>query len=178
MDTKYIIIGIVVLMVIIAIIIISQINSIRYLKNRANRSFSTIDVFLKKRFDLIPNLVEIVKAYSKYEEETVENIVNARKEYNNGNINKGRELNEAYNKLIALVESYPVLKASQNFLELQKELVKVEDEIQASRRLYINDVTNYNTKIQSFPSSILAAIFGYKKMELLSFITEEINIKF
>ena len=163
---------------VIFLIIVYQVNSIIYLKNRAKRSYSTIDIYLKKRFDLIPNLIETVKGYANYEKSTIERITKLRNEFNNGNKNAGKELNDTYSNLLAVAESYPDLKASENFLQLQKALTKVEDEISASRRLYINDVTNYNTKIQKLPYNILAKLFNYKPMELLSFVTEEINIKF
>ena len=168
----------VILIIIIAVILFAEFNSIIYLKNRAKRSYSTIDVFLKKRFDLIPNLMETVKGYTKYEGETLENIVKLRNSFNDGDYKSGAKLNETYNKLLALTEGYPELKASDNFLKLQKELTKVENEIAASRRLYINDVTNYNTKIQKFPHMIFALLIGARPMELLSFATEEVKVKF
>lgn len=169
---------IIIIVSIVGLYLIVEFNSIIYLRNRARNSFSTIDVFLKKRFDLIPNLVETVKGYTKYEGETIENITKLRNSFDNGDIKSGNKLNETYNKLIALVESYPDLKASENFLKLQKELTKVENEIAASRRLYINDVTRYNTKIQKFPHMIFALFIGAKPMELLNFDTEEISVKF
>lgn len=169
------------LVVIIGIIVLFlflEFNSIIYLKNRAKRSYSTIDVFLKKRFDLIPNLIETVKGYTKYEGETLENIVKLRNSFDDGDYKAGEKLNNTYNKLLALTENYPKLKASENFLNLQKQLTKVENEIAASRRLYINDVTNYNTKIQKFPHMIFALFIGARPMELLSFATEEVKVKF
>ena len=172
MTPLIIIIGIVVL------ILFLEFNSIIYLKNRAKRSYSTIDVFLKKRFDLIPNLIETVKGYTKYEGETLENIVKLRNSFDDGDYKAGEKLNNTYNKLLALTENYPKLKASENFLNLQKQLTKVENEIAASRRLYINDVTNYNTKIQKFPHMIFALFIGARPMELLSFATEEVKVKF
>lgn len=170
--------GLFIVVGVIALFIFLEFNSIIYLRNRAKRSYATIDVFLKKRFDLIPNLIETVKGYTKYEGETLENIVKLRNSFNDGDYKSGAKLNETYNKLIALTENYPELKASDNFLKLQKELTKVENEIAASRRLYINDVTNYNTKIQKFPHIIFAFIIGAKRMELLSFATEEVKVKF
>ena len=168
----------IVLIIVLCILIFVEFNSIIYLKNRARRSYSVIDVFLKKRFDLIPNLIETVKGYTKYEANTIENIIKLRNSFNNGDYSAGDELNKTYNKLLALTEDYPEIKASENFLNLQKQLTKVEDEIAASRRLYINDVTNYNTKIEKFPHLIFAFIIGAKKMDLLSFATEEVNVKF
>lgn len=167
-----------VIIVVTAFFIFLEFNSIIYLRNRARRSYSVIDVFLKKRFDLIPNLVETVKGYTKYEGETIENIVKLRNKFSDGDYSAGSKLNSEYTKLLALAESYPELKASENFLKLQKELTKVENEIAASRRLYINDVTNYNTKIQKFPHMIFALFIGAKPMELLSFATEEVKVKF
>ena len=170
--------GIFVLALVIFLLLFIEFNSIIYLKNRAKRSYSTIDVFLKKRFDLIPNLIETVKGYAKYEGETLENIVKLRNSFNDGDYKAGEKLNNTYNKLLALAEGYPKLKASENFLKLQKELTKVENEIAAARRLYINDVTNYNTKIQKFPHMIFALFIGARPMELLSFATEEVKVKF
>lgn len=167
-----------VILIIIFVILFVEVNSIIYLKNRAMRSYSVIDIFLKKRFDLIPNLVETVKGYTKYEGETLENITKLRTSYDNGDSKAGKTLNNEYNKLIALSENYPEIKASENFLNLQKQITKVENEIAASRRLYINDVTNYNTKIEKFPHVIIATILGYKKMDLLSFAVDEVKVKF
>ena len=169
---------IVILCIVIALCLFLEFNSIIYLKNRAKRSYSVIDVFLKKRFDLIPNLVETVKGYTKYEGETLENLVKLRNNFEDGDYKAGEKLNDTYNKLIALTENYPKLKASENFLQLQKELTKVENEIQAARRLYINDVTNYNTKIEKFPHMIFALFIGARPMKLLSFATEEVKVKF
>ncbi len=169
---------IIVLCIVVALCLFLEFNSIIYLKNRAKRSYSVIDVFLKKRFDLIPNLVETVKGYTKYEGETLENLVKLRNSFEDGDYKAGEKLNDTYNKLIALTENYPKLKASENFLQLQKELTKVENEIQAARRLYINDVTNYNTKIEKFPHMIFALFIGARPMKLLSFATEEVKVKF
>ena len=168
----------IIIIIILALLLFLEFNSIIYLKNRAKRSYSTIDVFLKKRFDLIPNLIETVKGYTKYEGETLEKIVKLRNSFDEGDYKAGEKLNGEYNKLIALVESYPKIQASENFLHLQKQLTKVENEIAASRRLYINDVTNYNTKIEKFPHMLFAFIIGAKHMDLLSFATEEVKVKF
>ena len=169
---------VIIIVAVVLCIIFLEVNSIIYLKNRAKRSYSTIDVFLKKRFDLIPNLIETVKGYTKYEGETIENVVKLRNSFDSGDYKAGEKLNNTYNKLLALTEGYPELKASENFLQLQKELTKVENEIAASRRLYINDVTNYNTKIQTMPHNLFALFIGAKPMELLSFATEEVKVKF
>ena len=168
------VIGVVVLVIIIAIY-----NSLVSSYKKVERSRSLVDIYLKKRFDLIPNLVETVKAYSKHEKETLETITKLRTNYdNNGSVDDANKLNAYYNKCIALIESYPDLKASEGYLNLQKELSKVESEIEASRRIYSNDITRYNTKVQTFPTNIFAGIFGYKSLEPLSFETGDVKIEF
>lgn len=169
----------IILVVIVVIVIISTINQIIYLKNRANRSKSVIDVYLKKRYDLIPNLVETVKGYTTHEEKLLTEITKLRTDFlANENDELKERLNEDYSKLIALVENYPDLKASENFLQLQKSLSKVESELQAARRMYVNDATNYNTKIKTFPNLIFASIMGCKEMELLKFEEIEVKVEF
>ena len=144
--------------------IIGTYNKFRRLKNKVKQSKSTIDVYLTKRFDLIPNLVECVKAYSKYEESTFTKVVELRNSYDkNKDIVEAEKTYVEFDNLIARVEAYPELKASEQFLNLQVNLQKIEDELQAARRLYNGDVTLYNTAIESFPSSILAKIFSFKK---------------
>ena len=165
--------------IVILIFIVSIYNSIVGSYKKVERSRSLVDIYLKKRFDLIPNLVETVKAYSKYEEDVLENITSLRNSYsNNANDEDAKELNKYYQKCIALVEAYPELKASESYLNLQKELSKVESEIESSRRIYSTDITRYNTKIQTFPTNIFASIFGYKAVEPLSFEVEDVKIKF
>ena len=167
--------------VVLVIIIFSIYNSLIRAKNKALQSKSSIDVYLTQRFDLIPNLVECVKAYSKFEKGTLESIAKLRSEYNNTkNLEKGSELNAACNRILAIAENYPELKSSENFLNLQKNLTKIENQLQAARRLYNSDVTTYNTKINTIPSNIFAGIFGFKEMnlfELESGAEQNINIK-
>ena len=167
--TVYIILGII---VVILLIILGTYNSLVRLRNKVRQSKSVIDVYLKQRFDLIPNLVECVKGYSKYEKEVLENIVALRNQYNqkssenNANLKEASDLNNSLNKLIAISESYPELKANEQYLNLQKNLTKMESQLQAARRIYNNDVTIYNTKIDSVPSNIIANLYGFKKEEL------------
>ena len=171
-----IVLGIVFLIVIYIIVIY---NTIVTKKKKIERNKSLVDVFLKKRFDLIPNLVEVCKGYSSFEKETLENIAKLRGDFNsNPNDDNKNKLNNEYKKLIALVENYPDLKANDNFLILLKEMVNVENELQASRRIYINSITSYNNFIMVFPNSFFAKIMGYKEEELPSFNYEEIKIKF
>ncbi len=172
---------VIIALIVVAIIVIAIVSTYNVLvekEKKIERNNSLVDVYLKKRFDLIPNLVETVKGYTKYEGETLENLVKLRNSFEDGDYKAGEKLNDTYNKLIALTENYPKLKASENFLQLQKELTKVENEIQAARRLYINDVTNYNTKIEKFPHMIFALFIGARPMKLLSFATEEVKVKF
>ena len=151
--------------VILAIII--QYNVLVKLKQKVNQSKSGIDVYLQQRFDLIPNLVETVKGYVNYEKETLEKMAELRSEYNKKKNQKvSEELNNKLNQILAVAENYPELKASEQFLNLQKNLSKMESQLQAARRIYNNDVTEYNTKINVVPYNIIAGIFGFKEEEL------------
>lgn len=167
---------IVLILLVILIMIISTYNKLVRLSKKVSQSAGTIDVYLKQRFDLIPNLVETVKGYAKYEEEVLEKIVKLRQEYadnSNDNMNVNATLNDKYNKLIAIVESYPELKANESFLNLQKQLSKTESQLQAARRIYNSEVTEYNTKVLSFPSNVIAGIFGFKEIALFEIKAEE-----
>lgn len=168
-----------IIVIILAIIIISSANKIIHLKNRVKRSQTGVDIHLKKRFDLIPNLVEVVKGYAKYEQATLEEIAKLRSSFQSTNdAEAGKKLNEHYKQMLAIVEKYPDLRAGENFLQLQKILTKVESEISAARRIYVNDITRYNTQIQTFPTNILAKLLGHKPFELPKYDSEEVIIKF
>ena len=163
MKIVLIILGVVVLFV------IYKFNTYINLRNKIKQSKSGIEVYLNQRFDLIPNLVECVKAYANYEAETFEKIAKLRQEYDNDknkDLRKGAEVSNEFNKLLAIGENNPNLKASEQFLHLQKSLVKIETQIQAARRIYNGDVTLYNTTISSFPDNIFSKIFGFKEKEL------------
>ncbi len=178
MDTKTIIIiaaGIVFLIVIIIIIY----NSLVEKEKKIERNKSLVDVYLKKRFDLIPNLVEVCKGYAKHENETLKRVTELRRAFNeNPTTETSDELNKVYNDLIATVENYPNLKASTNYLKLQKELTNVENEIQASRRIYINSINDYNNLVMKFPSSIFASVFGFKKHDLPKYDYSDAKVNF
>lgn len=166
-------IGIIALLVLIIFI---QYNTLVKLKMKVKQAKSGIDVYCQQRFDLIPNLIETVKGYIKHEKEVFENITNLRTEYNNTkNIKIGQELNKQINSIIAVAENYPELKASEQFLNLQKNLEKMESQLQAARRIYNNDVTNYNTKINVVPYNLLANIFNFKEESL--FELEDLSAK-
>ena len=164
-------------------IIIIMYNELLTKRNRVKRSASGVDVYLKQRFDLIPNLVEICKKYSDYEKEILEKIVRLRSEYNpeeDKDFEKANEINSEMNKIIAVAEGYPDLKASEQYLNLQNSLNKVESQIQAARRAYNIDVNNYNTAIESIPTNIIARLFKFEKAKLFEATAEErenINIK-
>ena len=175
MKEIYIILAIVVFII---MIIIAIRNSLVEKKKKIERNKSLIDVYLKKRFDLIPNLVGVCKGYSKHEKETLEKVSELRSSFNNNPTNETKEeLDKVYNSLIAIAESYPEIKASDNYLKLQKELTNVENEIGASRRIYINSITDYNNLVMKFPSSIIANMFGFKKVELPKYDYNDVKIK-
>ena len=148
-------------------VIIGQYNKILKLKKTVQQSKSGIDVYLQQRFNLIPNLVETVKGYMQYEKETFEKLTELRTQYNQTNDMKiSEELNDRINHVLAVAENYPELKASEQFLNLQKSLTKMESQLQAARRIYNNDVTTYNTQISVVPYNIIAGIFGFKEESL------------
>ena len=152
------------IIIVIMVIVIMEYNKFTKLRNKVRQSRSSVDVYLNKRFDLIPNLVECVKAYSRYEESLFEKVVALRKEYNNNkDLNNGIQAYSELEKVMITLENYPDLKANEQFLELQRNLGRIEDELQAARRLYNGDVTLYNTTIESFPNVIFAKIFLFKK---------------
>lgn len=158
------------ILIIIAIVIVVYIfatyNSFISRKNKIKQAYSGIDVYLTQRFDLIPNLVECVKGYMAYEKETLEKIVTMRQAYlNNKDLKEGEMLNNECNRIIMMAEGYPELKASEQFLNLQKNLSKIESQLQAARRIYNAEVNVYNNKVQMFPSNILAGMFGFKEEE-------------
>lgn len=137
------------------------------LLNRYERSKSTISVYLQQRFDLIPNLVSIVKEYTAYEEEILQNLVLLREEYNkNKNLKTAEKLEENCEQLILRVENYPELKADTVFKELSKNLVVAENQIQAARRAYNHDTMKYNLLIQSFPNNIFSKILRWEEKEM------------
>ena len=169
-----IIVGIVILLF---VFIILGYNMIIVKVKKIERNKSLVDIFLKKRYDLIPNLVEVCKGCSKYEQETLEKVTKLRSYLKDKDDSKTyKELNTIFNNLIALAESYPEIKASENYLLLQKEIVNVENEIQASRRIYINSVTDYNNYIMKFPTMLLAKVAGYKEIKFKDIYYEDVKI--
>lgn len=158
---------IIIIVIAILLVLLIMYNRLVKKRNAVKQSRSSIDVYLTQRFDLIPNLVECVKGYAKHEENLLESITKLRTEYNvSKDLDKASLLNTQMNKLIAIVENYPDLKASENFLNLQKNLTKMEDQLQAARRLYNMDVTAYNTAIQVFPTNLIASAFNFTEEKL------------
>lgn len=156
----------VVLAVAIGIAAISIYNGLVRKRNKVANSWSQIDVQLKRRFDLIPNLVETVKGYATHEKQTLEAVVGARNRYMNASSHQdvmkaNAELSRGLNRLMVLSESYPELKANANFQELQKELTKTEDKITFARQFYNDVVMDYNNSIQMFPSNIFANAYNF-----------------
>jgi LemA protein len=158
------------LVVLIGVIYILMRNSIIASRNRVDEAWSGIDVQLKRRHDLVPNLVESVKGYASHEQRTFENVTKARGEAmaaeGVGDTAKAESaLGAALGQLRAVAEQYPDLRATENFQQLQGQLSELEDEIQASRRIYNSNVQSYNTKIQQFPMSIVASQGGFTARE-------------
>lgn len=167
---------------IVIIIILTLYNNLVKSRNKVRQAKSGIDVYLNQRFDLIPNLVECVKGYSKHEKSIFTEIANLRSSYmkQSNNLKDAENLNNKMNQLIAVAENYPELKASEQYLNLQKNLTKIESQLQAARRIYNLEVTEYNNKIYTVPSNIIAMIFGFKEeklFEIEEYKKENINIK-
>lgn len=149
--------------------LIAMYNGLIVLKNRVEEAYSDMDVQMKRRYDLIPNLVETVKGYATHESETLEKVVAARASAMSAHygqdvdeqIKNENNLSSTLKSLFALSENYPDLKANTNFLELQKELADTEDKIMASRRFYNGNVRDFNTKLQVFPTNIMSNILGF-----------------
>ncbi len=157
---------------IIVIWLVIIFNSLIKLKNQTEEAISDIDVQLKRRYDLIPNLINTVKGYAKHEQETLEKVVKARNKAMEQNPENVKEKAQAENalsgtlkSLFALAENYPDLKANQNFLKLQDELTDTENKIQAARRFYNNNVRDFNIKTQTIPNNLVAGILGFNQFD-------------
>jgi LemA protein len=172
---------ILIVLVILAIWVAALYNALVRVRNHCNESWSDIDTELRRRYDLIPNLVNCVKGYAAHEMEVLHKVVEARRtaEANHGSpASQAKDENvlvAALRQLFVVVENYPDLKASSNFLQLQKELVNTEDRIQRSRRFYNANVRDLNNKVETFPSNIVAGMFGFKTREY--FEVEDTNIR-
>ncbi|MFH1714019.1 MAG: LemA family protein [Candidatus Nealsonbacteria bacterium] len=166
--------------VLIAVWLISIYNRLVVLRNRAKEAWSDIDVQLKRRYNLIPNLVETVKGYATHERELFENVTRARAAAMQAKSVKDKvdtenALTSTLKSLFAVAENYPNLQASGNFLELQRELRDTEDKVQASRRFYNTNVRDLNTRIETFPVNLVAGSLNFKKMEFFEAGGEEVR---
>lgn len=164
----YIILGVVIVIVLWAIF---TYNGLITLRNRSKEAWADIDVQLKRRYNLIPNLVSTVKGYAAHERELFEKVTEARTRAMGATTMEERSENEnmlssTLKTLFAVAENYPQLRASENFLELQRELRDTEDKVQAARRFYNGNVRDLNIKIEVFPAKIIASVFSFKKMDL------------
>lgn len=158
-----------VIVVIILCYVISSYNQLVRLKNKVKTNWAQIDVVLKRRADLIPNLVESVKGYASHEKETLNQVIQARNTYMNSTtlssqVESSHELTQALSKLFMLAEAYPDLKANTNFIQLQNELKETEDKISFARQFYNDSVYSYQNKRETFPSSIIASLFHFQEM--------------
>lgn len=183
MNLTYILIGVGILLV---VYFVAAYNGFVVLKTRIKEALSGIDVQLKRRADLIPNLVETVKGYAKHEKSVFENVTKARSALMSAQTTADKAeannmLTSALKSLFAVAEAYPDLKASENFKDLQRQLEDTEDKIAYSRQFYNSNVLEYNTKVQTFPSNIIANMFGFKQEEFFAATEEEkekVEVKF
>lgn len=177
--------GIVLGIVVIAILLVVGLyNNLIRLKNFVDNAFSSTDVILKKRYELIPNLVETVKGYMNYEESVLTKLTELRVQALqpstpiNEKIRIDKDISSDMNKIFALSEGYPELKASDNFLKLQNAIIDIEDEVAAARRTFNAAATEYNINIKVFPNNIFASLFGFKEISLFETNdTANVNIK-
>lgn len=173
---------------VIVLWIIYAFNRLVTLKTRIDEAFSDIEVQLKRRYDLIPNLVETVKGYMGHERQVFENVTQARSAASNAvnlkdKMEKENILTNTLKTLFAVAENYPDLKADTNFLELQREVADTENKIQSARRFYNGNVRDFNVTVQSFPSMIIAGMFGFKTREFFDLednhpAQEAVQVKF
>ena len=178
------IIGIII--AVLVIFVIAVFNSLVRLRNQVKNAWAQIDVQLKRRYDLIPNLVETVKGYMKHEKETLENITKARAAVMGATDVKGKAeannmLTDTLKSLFAVSENYPDLKANQNFMQLQEEITGTENKISYARQHYNDMVMTYNTKIEVFPNNAFAGILNFKQEDLFETAAEEkknVKVKF
>jgi LemA protein len=177
---QWIWIVVIAIVVIVGLWLVGIYNGLVRLRNQVKNAWAQIDVQLKRRYDLIPNLVETVKGYAKHERETLEMVTKARNLAQQLSPSAGAgerakvegELSSALGRLLAVAEAYPDLKANQNFLALQEELTSTENKIGFSRQFYNDSVLRFNNKTQEFPSNVVAGMFGFKAAEFFETTAE------
>lgn len=163
---------------VVVIFVISKYNAMISLRNNREKAFADIDVQLKLRFNLVPNLVNIVKGYAKHEKSTLNEVIEARNKYKSATstddkIWASNMLTWALSKLFALAEAYPDLKANENFWKLQMELSDIENKLAAARRFFNSATNEFNTYIEMFPANIIAGMFNFKRAELFEIESPE-----
>ncbi len=177
---------ILIVVIIVILYVITTYNSLVQLRNKVKDQWAQIDVQLKRRCDLIPNLVETVKGYAKHEKKTLEDVIKARNSVLSAanpdeEMKASNEMSSALTKLFALSESYPELKANENFISLQENLKETEDKISYARQFYNDNVMNYKNKLEVFPSNIVASIFKFKPEPFFEATNEDrknVEVKF
>lgn len=175
-----------IILILILIYVIFTYNTLIKFKLKTENAWAQIDTQLKRRFDLIPNLVETIKGYAKYEQETLEKIVNARNMYNISSsvqekANASNMLSNTLKSIFALSENYPDLKANENFITLQSDLRETEDKIAFARQFYNDTVEMYNKKLLVFPNNLIASIFKFKAADFFEISVaekENVEVKF
>jgi len=179
-----VVIIVIVIIVVLVLVTIGIYNGLVRLRNAVEEAFSTMDVYMKKRFDLIPNLVETVKGYASHEKDTLERVIQARNFAQGATSPEDRiqgdnQLTGALKSLFAISEGYPQLRANENFMNLQNQLQGVEADIANSRKYYNGTVRMYNTKTEVFPNSVVASMFRFQRKPLyeLDDVAERQNVK-
>ena len=167
-----------IIIVLLVVIVIGLYNSLVTFKMKVQNAWSQIDVQLQRRFDLIPNFVETVKGYMTHEKETLEKVTELRTSWANASTVKDKasldgELSSALKTIMAVSENYPELKANQNFMQLSEELRNTENKIAFSRQFYNDTATMYNTKLQVFPSNLIAGMFNFTAVDLFKTDSDE-----
>ncbi|WP_457743260.1 LemA family protein [Sulfurimonas sp.] len=175
-----------IILIVLVIILVLMYNSLIAKKNQVDNIFASVDTQLKKRYDLIPNLVASVSKYMEYEKTILEDVTKLRAEANNGNISNSQKMqldtkvSSALGSIMVAVENYPELKANENVMHLQRSLNEIEAQIAAARRAYNQAVTDYNNALEQIPTNIIANILGYKPKDV--FVIDEsqrenVNVK-
>ena len=173
-----------IVVVVLIVIVVAMYNSLQTEKNKVENAWSQIDVELQRRFDLIPNLIETVKGYMAHEKELLTQVTDLRSSWTSAQTvaDKSKlngDLSSTLKSIMAISESYPDLKANQNFIALQQELSNTENKIASTRQFYNAAVTSYNTKLEVIPTNIVGSLFGFKQRELFNVESEEVrkNVK-
>lgn len=166
---------ILIIVVIITGFLLTSYNGFIRLNNKVKESESKIDILLNQRFDLIPNLVECVKGYSKHESETLEGLTELRSSYKNSDfsVSENEKIDKGFNKFFAIAEAYPDLKANSQYISLQNSLSEIENKLISARIGYNDSVTKYNNHVETIPSNIIAKIFAFEKKELFKIDQEK-----